>query len=106
MKPFWVVVIVSAWALFCIPGAARARVDHRWSAAERNASPSVVAASANLQINDEGQASLDTIVSEPWCIALSGIGLLLVGGIIRRRRSRANVRKSERSLDRALYPAE
>lgn len=105
MKWFWVAVIISGWVLFCIPGSARARVDHRLTAAERSASPGVVT-SASLQVNDEGQTSLDTIFSEPWCIALSGIGLLFVGGIIRRRRSDETGRKSERSLDRALYPAE
>lgn len=106
MKPFVFAAIISALALFCVSGAAQARVDHRLIAADRNASLGFVTTSATLQINDESQASFDRIVSEPWCIALSGIGLLLVGGIIRRRRSRGIVRKRERSLDRVLYPVD
>jgi hypothetical protein len=106
MRRSFVAVIISALALFCISGAAQARVDHRLITADRNASLGFLAASATMQINGEAQGFFDRIASEPGCIALSGIGLLLVGGIIRRRRSKATPRRRERSLDRALYPVD
>jgi hypothetical protein len=104
MRLFFTALIISVLALFCISGAAQASVDHRLIASDRIASPGFLAATP--PISGEEQASFDRIVSEPGCIALSGIGLLLVGGIIRRRHSKAFVRKRRRSLDHALDPVE
>ena len=106
MRLLFTAVIISVLALFCISGAAQAGVDQRLMSADRNASLGFLAASATIQVNREEQGFFDRIASEPGCIALSGIGLLLVGGIIRRRRSKATPRRRERSLDRALYPVD
>jgi hypothetical protein len=72
MKRSFVAVFINALAFFCISGGAQAQV---------NLQPATISSSA--------QEFMGRMTSEPAAIALFGTGLLVIGGIIRRRRSKS-----------------
>jgi hypothetical protein len=87
MKRSVFAIFINALTVFCFSGAAQAHV--------------------NLQLISAGGASgaqlfLERMTSEPASIALLGAGLLVIGGAIRRRRSKGNTGSRKRSLDEAL----
>lgn len=106
MKRPFAVVFVGALAFVCFSGVAHARVDHQAIGAAGHASLGFLVAGETPRIQGKAQGPLERIASEPASIALFGAGLLLVGGLIRRQRSKAAPRRRERSLDRALYPVD
>jgi hypothetical protein len=87
MKRFFVAILLSALALFSISSAVHARVSLR-----------VISVSGATSAQD----LLEKMTSEPLSIALLGAGLLVVGGFIRRQRSRNNAGSGKRSLDGML----
>jgi len=87
MKRFLVAILLSALALVSISGAVYARVNLR-----------VISVSDATGAQD----FLEKMTSEPASVALLGAGLLVVGGLIRRQRTRNNAGSRKRSLDGAL----
>jgi len=87
MKRFFVAILLSALAVFSISGAVYARVNLR-----------VISGSGATSAQD----LVEKMTSEPASIALLGAALLVVGGFIRRQRSRNNAGNRKRSLDEAL----
>ena len=105
MKILFVAVFIGALALFCVPGAGHSGVDHRVIGTGGHASFGLLTAREILRVQGKAQGPLERISSEPASIALFGAGLLLVGGVIRRQRSKAAPRRREHSQDR-VYPVE
>jgi len=87
MTRSFVAIFVIALVLFSISGAVYARVNLP-----------VISVSGATTAPD----LLEKMTSEPASIALLGTGLLVVGGFIRRQRSRNNAGSRKRSLDGAI----
>ncbi len=87
MKRFFAAILLSALVFFCISGAVHGRVN-----------PGVINGSSVTSMQD----ILEKMTSEPASIALLGAALLVVGGFIRRERSRNNAASRKQSLDGAL----
>lgn len=87
MKRFFAAILLSALVSFGLSSAVHGRVN-----------PGVISGSGAISAQDV----LEKMTSEPASIALLGAGLLVVGGFIRRQRTRINPGSRKRSLDGAL----
>ena len=88
MKRFAVAIFISALALLSISGAAQARFN-----------PQVISTGGAPSARD----LLERMTLDPASVALLGAGLLVIGGVNRRRRSQGNTGSRIRSLNGALY---